>query len=57
MSSMVLTSYWRRLNGKPIELEKQGECFSRWWAEEKRLEKEAHAKGEDTYSTPDFSCP
>src|ERR1041384_268286 len=27
MSSMVLTSYWRHLNAKPIKLKEQGSCY------------------------------
>lgn len=56
-SSMVLTSYWRHLNGKPLELEKQGACYQRWGDEQERLEKEAEAKGETSYNLPAFDCP
>ena len=56
-SSMVLTSYWRHLNSKPINLKEQGECYTKWWTEQQRLEKEARAKGENGYGTPTFSCP
>lgn len=56
-SSMVLVSYWRHLNGKPIELEQQGACYERWWAEQHRLESEAKANGSESYQTPSFGCP
>jgi len=56
MSSMVLTSYWRHLNGKPIEVEKQGACYRRWSDEAERLESEAKAKGESSYQLPSFDC-
>jgi len=56
-SSMVLTSYWRHLNGKPLELEKQGACYQRWGNEQERLQKEAEAKGETSYNLPAFDCP
>jgi hypothetical protein len=57
MSSMVLTSYWRHLHHKPIELKQQGSCYERWWKEQERLEHEAKAKGQDSWRTPDFDCP
>lgn len=57
MSSMVLTSYWRHLNGKPVEIEKQGACYRRWSDEAHRLESEAKAKGESSYQLPSFGCP
>ncbi len=57
MSSMVLTSYWRHLNGKPIEIEKQGACYRRWSEEAERLESEAKAKAESSYQLPSFDCP
>jgi len=55
-SSMVLRSYWRHLNGLPIELEVQGECYRRWSEEQRRLETEATAKGQSSYASPSFSC-
>ena len=57
MSSMVLTSYWRHLNGKPIKLREQGSCYERWWKEQERLEREAKAKGQKSWRAPDFDCP
>jgi hypothetical protein len=57
MSSMVLTSYWRHLNGKPVELENQGACYRRWWEEQTRIIKAANARREDSHGTPSFSCP
>jgi hypothetical protein len=57
MSGMVLTSYWRHLNGKPIDIEKQGACYRRWFDEEQRLESDAKAKGESSYKLPSFDCP
>jgi hypothetical protein len=57
-SGMILTSYWRHLNGKPIELEEQGACYARWGAEQNRLIREAEAQHHpDSYDTPDFDCP
>lgn len=57
MSSMVLTSYWRHLNHKPIRLKEQGSCYKRWWREADRLEKEAKAQGRTSWTTPAFECP
>jgi hypothetical protein len=57
MSSIVLTSYWRHLNGKPLKVEEQCACYARWWREEQRLESAAKAKGEISYSYPSFDCP
>jgi len=57
MSSMVLTSYWRHLNGKPLKLEAQGNCFRKWWQEQNRLIGEAKTKGSSAHGTPRFSCP
>jgi hypothetical protein len=48
LSSMVLTSYWRYLNNKPIELEKQGAFYKRWWEEQKRLIEDDPQKGPGT---------
>lgn len=56
-SSIVLTSYWRHLNGKPLEVERQISCFHRWWKEQHRLIAKAKAKGSSSYETPRFSCP
>jgi hypothetical protein len=57
VSGMVLTSYWRYLNNKPIELEKQGadSCRASQKQRERMIEN-AKKKGE-TYMGPDFSCP
>jgi hypothetical protein len=49
LSSMVLTSYWRYLNNKPIEIEKQGAYYKRWWEEQKRLIEDAPQKGLGSY--------
>ena len=57
LSSIILTSYWRHLHGKPIELERQGACYKRWWLEQQKLIDESEAKGKDSYSTPHFYCP
>jgi len=57
MSSIILTSYWRHLNGKPLQLEQQGECYRRWWQEQDRLVQAAKSKGEPSYGTPQFTCP
>jgi hypothetical protein len=54
-SAIVLTSYWRHLNGKPLEVESQINCYHRWWREQQRLIDEA--KGSSSYGTPAFSCP
>jgi len=40
MSGMVLTSYWRYLNGKPIEIEKQGARFADYRANPEKLVEE-----------------
>jgi hypothetical protein len=56
MSSMILTSYWRHLHGRPIELEKQGTCYRSWALEQERLIDEAKKRGENSYSTPGFDC-
>jgi hypothetical protein len=57
MSSMILHSYWRHLNGKPIQLNEQGACYKRWWLEQQKLMDQSKARGEDSHSTPDFVCP
>jgi len=57
LSSMVLTSYWRHLNGKKLELEAQGECYRRWWQEQDRLKREAEEQGLKEYGSPIFDCP
>jgi len=57
MSSVVLTSYWRHLNGKPLKVEEQCACYAKWWQEQQRLESAAKAKGENSYSYPKISCP
>lgn len=57
MSGMVLTSYWRHLNNKPINLKEQGACYTRWWTEQKRIQEQAKAKSETSYGTPNFNCP
>jgi len=56
-SSIVLTSYWRYLNGKPLGVEEQITCYRRWWVEQQRLEETAKSSGSTTYATPSFSCP
>ena len=55
-SGIVLTSYWRHLNGKPLEVEKQINCYHQWWQKQKRLAREAKAKGASSYQMPEFSC-
>ena len=57
MSSVVLTSYWRYLNGKPLKVEQQCACYAKWWHEQLRLISAAKAKGKNSYSTPNFDCP
>ena len=57
MSSVVLTSYWRHLNGKPLKVEEQCACYAKWWREQLLLESSAKAKGESSYSVPSFDCP
>jgi hypothetical protein len=54
-SGIVLTSYWRYLNGKPLEVESQISCHHRWWREQHRLIEET--KGSSSHGTPAFSCP
>lgn len=56
-SSIVLVSYWRYLNGKPLEVELQISCYHRWWQEQKSLIEEANSRGSTSYGTPAFSCP
>lgn len=57
MSSMILHSYWRHSNGKPIQLDEQGSCYRKWWSEQQRLIDQAKARGEDSYGSPNFRCP
>lgn len=57
MSGMVLTSYWRHLNNKPINLKEQGACYTKWRTEQKRLQEQAKSGSETSYGTPDFNCP
>ena len=57
MSDMILTSNWRHLNKKPINLKEQGACYTRWWVERQRLEDEAKAKSKTSYGFPAFDCP
>jgi hypothetical protein len=56
-SSIVLTSYWRYLNGRPLDVEQQIACYHRWWAVQQRLREEANRKGSRSYPSPSFSCP
>jgi hypothetical protein len=56
-SAIILTSYWRYLNGKPINLEAQGACYAEWWAEERLLRINAEKRNQNSYSPPDFNCP
>ncbi|WP_301162015.1 DUF6794 domain-containing protein [uncultured Winogradskyella sp.] len=44
MSSIILTSLHRKLNDKPIELEKQIQFYKNYWAESKRKEIEHKEK-------------
>ncbi len=55
VSSMILASYWRHLNGVPIRLDEQGSCYRKWWAEQYRLIAAAGDSG--SYGTPKFHCP
>ena len=57
MSSMILHSYWRHLNGKPIQLNEQGACYRKWWSEQQKLIDQSKARGENFYSSPNFRCP
>jgi hypothetical protein len=56
MSGIILRSFWRRLNGRPLEVEAQASCYRRWWKEYARLKTEAQARGAASYSPPDFEC-
>lgn len=56
-SAVVLASYWRHLNGRPLEIEKQCACYAKWWQEQDQLIAAAKAKGKDSYPIPSFSCP
>eukprot|EP01093_Parvamoeba_rugata_P011704 TRINITY_DN3246_c0_g2_i1.p1 TRINITY_DN3246_c0_g2~~TRINITY_DN3246_c0_g2_i1.p1 ORF type:complete len:185 (+),score=24.60 TRINITY_DN3246_c0_g2_i1:739-1293(+) len=44
MSAVIFTSFHRKLNNKPIELEKQAEFYQNYWAESERKEKERRQK-------------
>jgi hypothetical protein len=57
MSSMILHSYWRHLNGKPIQLNEQGACYRKWWSEQQKLIDQSKERGEDSYPSPNFRCP
>lgn len=56
-SAIVLTAYWRHLNDKPLELDRQIACYRRWWQEQRRIEEAARAQGQSRYGMPAFSCP
>lgn len=56
MSGIILRSFWRRLNGRPLEVEAQASCDQRWWQEYARLKKDAQSRGAGSYSPPDFEC-
>jgi len=56
MSGIIFTSYWRRLNGKPLEVEKQVACYKRYWEESSRIRKEAEARGATSWTFPIFHC-
>jgi hypothetical protein len=58
-SAIVLTSYWRHLNARPLDVEGQVACYHRWWDEQQRLMAAAKpdSAGNLTYHTPSFSCP
>ncbi len=58
-SSIVLTSYWRHLNARPLDVEGQVACYHRWWDEQQRLmdAAERDSAGNVTYRVPSFSCP
>lgn len=34
MSGIILTSYWRHKNNKPLELDKQVQHYKDWWSKE-----------------------
>lgn len=57
MTAMILTSYWRHLNGRPIQIEQQGTCYRKWWEEQHRIIEAAKAKGETSHGTASFVCP
>lgn len=44
MSGIILTSYWRRLHGKPIDLEGQVRYYKDYWERMDRAEKEREAR-------------
>jgi hypothetical protein len=56
MSGIILRSFWRRLNGRPLEVQAQASCYQRWWKEYARLKMEAQSRGAASYSPPDFEC-
>jgi hypothetical protein len=37
MSGIIITSYWRAVNGVPIELGQQAQYYKDYWAKEKEL--------------------
>lgn len=45
MSGIILTSFWRHLNGKPLELEAQVAYYKRFWAVRRPPEPKACADG------------
>ena len=57
MSTLVLSAYWRRLNGRPFDLQQEAGCYRQWWAEQARLEASAKASGRTSYGSPSFNCP
>ena len=49
MSGVILVSYYRHLNGKPIELEKQIQYYKNYWAKTKAREEEGNGKGQEGF--------
>lgn len=56
-SSIVLTSYWRRLNGRPLDVAGQVARYANWWKEQMKLKDKAMASGKNSCATPSFHCP
>ncbi len=50
MSSIILKSFWRHLNGRPIELEAQVAYYQRYWAVRRPPEGRACADGKPATS-------
>ena len=57
VSSVVLTSYWRYINGRPLGVEAQCACYAAWWQERLRPQPNVEPMVADPPWLPNFSCP